>query len=99
MLFVRFMFCLGVGLVGLSMVLMTVLETVFAEWDVAGDLDRFVRSRHNVLARYLSNPDENVGHEYGARLNAYGRPTRTEERAAPKAESEQEPEPAEPVAA
>ena len=102
MLFVRFMFCLGVGLVGLSMVLMTVLETVFADWDVTSEMGQFVRSRHNILARFFADPEDgDVGHRHGARLNAYGRPTRTEQLPAPKAESQdvESDEPAEPVAA
>jgi hypothetical protein len=43
-LYVKFMFTLGVGLVGLGIVLTTVLETLLKEWDAARDLSRFIRS-------------------------------------------------------
>ncbi len=42
-LYVKFMFTLTVGLVGLSLVLMTVLETLLAHWDPVVDLRRWWR--------------------------------------------------------
>ncbi|MCX5790014.1 MAG: hypothetical protein NTX64_16150 [Elusimicrobia bacterium] len=87
--FVRFMFCLGVGLIGLCMVLMTMLESVFSEWDVTGDLDHFVRRRRNLLGYFIKIEDEDeVGRGHGHRLNAYGRPSRPEKHSAPQRETE-----------
>lgn len=42
-LYVKFMFTLTIGLVGLSLVLMTVLETLLADWDPVVDLRRWWR--------------------------------------------------------
>ena len=87
--FVRFMFCLGVGLIGLCMVLMTMLESFFSEWDVTGDLDQFVRRRRNLLGYFIKIEDEDeAGHGHGHRLNAYGRPSRPEKHSAPQRETE-----------
>ncbi len=73
MLFIRFIFCLGVGLVGLCMVLLTVMETVFADWDVAHDLKVLMRRRrHFVRNLFERHPQANDAHH--GRMNAYGRP-------------------------
>lgn len=39
-LYLKFMFTLAVGLVGVGMVVTTLLETIFHDWDVARDLER-----------------------------------------------------------
>ena len=36
--YLRFILCLSIGLVGLSMVLTKLLDTLFAEWDVVEDV-------------------------------------------------------------
>lgn len=43
-LYVKFMFTLGVGLVGVGIVLTTLLETLLREWDAARDISRFFRT-------------------------------------------------------
>ena len=50
-LYVRFMFTLAVGLVGLGMVLTTVMETLFRDWDPVRAARRWWRQlafRHSV---------------------------------------------------
>lgn len=42
-LYVKFMFTLGIGLVGMGIVLTTVIERLFREWDAVRDLSRFLR--------------------------------------------------------
>ena len=44
MLYLRFILCLGVGLFGMTMVLMTMMDAVFNEWDVSRDVQRWVAS-------------------------------------------------------
>lgn len=74
MLFIRFIFCLGVGLVGLCMVLLTLMETVFADWDIAHDFKLLMRRRRHFIRHLLDRqPDEELGYNQG-RVNAYGRP-------------------------
>jgi hypothetical protein len=55
-MYVKFMFTLSVGLVGVGMVLKTLLETLFAEWDVVRDMRRawnyaFHSRHHAALVR------------------------------------------------
>lgn len=76
MMFLRFMFCLGVGLIGLSMVLMTMLETIFADWDVAAEM-RHAMKRRRVWVRHMLDY-RHEEHQHHGRLNAYGRPARPE---------------------
>ncbi|MBI5201202.1 MAG: hypothetical protein HY925_06420 [Elusimicrobia bacterium] len=75
MLFIRFIFCLGVGLVGLCMVLLTVMETVFADWDVAHDLKVLFRGRRHFIRNLLERPAHNDHGANQGRINAYGRPS------------------------
>lgn len=81
MLFIRFMFCLAVGLIGLSMVLMTMLETLFADWDVAAEL-RLLMKRPQLLRRMFRRHEESglaaAPEALSTRLNPYGRPARLE---------------------
>ncbi|MFA5139592.1 MAG: hypothetical protein WC728_10205 [Elusimicrobiota bacterium] len=44
MLYFRFILCLGVGLFGMTMVLMTMMDAVFNEWDVSRDAQRWIAS-------------------------------------------------------
>lgn len=37
-LYIRFMFCLAVGLVGLGIVLKTIIETLFHDWDLFAEI-------------------------------------------------------------
>ncbi|WP_410959510.1 hypothetical protein, partial [Salmonella sp. SAL4432] len=37
-LYIRFMFCLAVGLAGLGIVLKTVIETLFHDWDLVAEV-------------------------------------------------------------
>lgn len=78
-MFLKFMFFLGVGLIGLSMVLKTVLETLFADWDVAAELRLGIR-RQRVWMRHVLDyrRDEEHGHQHGG-INAYGRPSRPQQ--------------------
>lgn len=75
MMFLRFMFCLGIGLIGLSMVLMTMLETIFADWDVAAEMRHAMKRRRVWVRHMLDYRHDEHQHEPG-RLNAYGRPAR-----------------------
>lgn len=106
MMFLRFMFCLGLGLVGLSMVLMTVIDTLFSDWDPARELRGLMRHRHLLIHRMLhrSPSDVEVGPSgLATRLNPYGRASRAElayERTSlPEAASHAAERPAEAVAA
>lgn len=79
--FIRFMFCLGVGLIGLCMVLVTVLETLFSDWDVAAEMRVVMRRRNHFLRRLLERDSDDHRHGgHGGRINAYGRPARPEPR-------------------
>lgn len=74
MLFIRFVFCLGVGLVGLCMVLLTVMETIFADWDIAHEFKLLMRRRRHFIRHLLDRqPEQDQGWSQG-RVNAYGRP-------------------------
>lgn len=84
MLFMRFIFCLGVGLIGLSMVLMTVLETVLSDWDASADINRILNPRRYLLKGFFN--DEDGEDEEAGRMNAYGRQSK-----APARRSEREP--------
>src|SRR5262245_31527017 len=42
-MYVRFMFALGLGLVGVGIVMTTVMETLLREWDAARELSRWLR--------------------------------------------------------
>ena len=42
MLYIRFVMCLAIGLMGVSMVLMRLLDTLFADWDVVADIKEAV---------------------------------------------------------
>lgn len=106
MLFIRFIFCLGVGLVGLCMVLLTVMETLFADWDVAHELKlAWRRNRHFLRHMFDRTPEEDA--LIHRRINAYGRPSAPQRQIeynatalpAPVPELEHEPEPREPAAA
>lgn len=44
-LYIRFMICLAVGLVGLGLVLKTVMETLLQDWDVVAELGEAWRER------------------------------------------------------
>jgi hypothetical protein len=44
MLYLRFILCLGTGLFGMAMVLMTMIDVVFNEWDVSTDVQRWIAS-------------------------------------------------------
>ncbi|MBI4423080.1 MAG: hypothetical protein HY554_05105 [Elusimicrobia bacterium] len=81
MMFLRFMFCLGLGLVGLSMVLMTVIDTLFSDWDPAHELRGLMRHRHLLLHRILHRSPDDLGlgpAGLATRLNPYGRASRPE---------------------
>ena len=43
-LYVKFMFTLTLGLVGVGLVMKTVLETLFSDWDPAQDMRRWWKS-------------------------------------------------------
>jgi hypothetical protein len=45
-LYVKFMFTLTVGLAGVGMVIMTLLETLFSEWDPVHDFRHWWRHHH-----------------------------------------------------
>lgn len=42
--YLRFVACLAIGLVGLSLVLKVVIETLFHDWDIVADLANFFRT-------------------------------------------------------
>ncbi len=78
-LYVKFMFTLTVGLVGLSLVLITVLETLLAHWDPVVDIRAWWRetTHHrsgvaNVRAEDILSELE--GRRSGAPVRAYERP-------------------------
>lgn len=78
-LYVKFMFTLTVGLVGLSLVLITVLETLLAHWDPLIDLRAWWY--HTTHARsgtdYVRAEDilsEMEGRRQGATSRVYERP-------------------------
>jgi len=52
MMYMRFIFCLGFGLIGVSFVLMTLIDEVFLDWDIIADLQSRLkdisRRRHHV---------------------------------------------------
>ncbi|MFA6030697.1 MAG: hypothetical protein WC969_12640 [Elusimicrobiota bacterium] len=41
MLYMRFVLCLGFGLFGISLLLKTLIDALFLEWDVVGDAVRY----------------------------------------------------------
>jgi hypothetical protein len=43
-MYVKFMFTLGIGLLGVGIVLTTLLETVLQEWDAARDFSRWLKA-------------------------------------------------------
>ena len=56
-LYVKFMFTLTVGLAGIGLVLMTVLETLLADWDPVVDLRRWWKGyayRHSGIAHIIA---------------------------------------------
>jgi len=54
MLYIRFVFCLAVGLFGLALLLSTVMDAVLVDWDVASDLKAFIdRLTHRDKRRYV----------------------------------------------
>jgi len=78
-LYVKFMFTLSVGLVGLSLVLMTVLETMLAHWDPVVDVRRWWRrhAHHRSGVEAVRAEDilsELEGRRHGAAARAYERP-------------------------
>jgi len=60
MLYMRFMLCLGFGLIGMSFLLKTLIDEVFLDWDMVGDIRHYFRelSRRNRRARYLQDDDQ-----------------------------------------
>lgn len=78
-LYVKFMFTLTVGLVGLSLVLITVLETLLAHWDPVVDIRRWWRqtTHHRSTVDAVRAEDilsELEGRRHGASARLYERP-------------------------
>ena len=63
MLFFRFMFCLAVGLTGLCAVLMTVMETLFADWDPVADM-RVMMEKPSLLKRVWNQHQDEARQRY-----------------------------------
>jgi len=42
--YLRFVFCLSFGLFGITLFLMTVMDTLFVDWDVYADLKKWFRT-------------------------------------------------------
>lgn len=59
-LYVKFMFTLGVGLLGVGLVLTTVLETLLREWDAARDLARWARALTHAGPRVVDVSAEDI---------------------------------------
>ncbi|MBI5243068.1 MAG: hypothetical protein HY922_05190 [Elusimicrobia bacterium] len=49
----RFLLCLGIGLFGLTIILKTLIDVLFLEWDVVADISHYAkeisRRRHYVM--------------------------------------------------
>ena len=58
MMYLRFVTCLTIGLFGLSVMMMTVLDAVFLEWDVVGDIQRWANGLARKRTRYIHLDDE-----------------------------------------
>lgn len=68
MMYLRFVTCLAVGLFGVSLVLMTVYDALFQDWDVVRDIRLWaqkVARKHRT--RYVMMDEERMN---AARLNA-----------------------------
>ena len=62
MLYIRFVMCLAIGLMGMSMVLMRLLDTLFNEWDVVADLKEAIDKpvRHGRVEPVLAEPEKQL---------------------------------------
>lgn len=54
MLYLRFMICLAVGLIGISLVLKTLMDVLFNDWDVEGDLQKAWQEMSKKSKRYTA---------------------------------------------
>ena len=66
-LYVKFMFTLTVGLVGVGLVMMILIETLFSEWDPVVDFHRWWRQHHYGRANAGSVRAEDILSELEAR--------------------------------
>lgn len=54
MMYLRFAFCLAFGLAGISILLMTLMDALFVDWDVFADIRKaFHRLFHQEQHRYV----------------------------------------------
>lgn len=69
-LYVKFMFTLGFGLVGLGMVMTTAFESLFREWDAARDVSRWLKTLSHGRPHVADVSAEDILHELErARVN------------------------------
>ena len=63
MMYTRFIFCLGLGLIGISFVLKTLIDEVFLDWDVVGDIQHYFRelSRRNRYVQFSQDDHTEAG--------------------------------------
>ena len=77
-MYVKFMFTLTVGLAGLSLLLLTVLETVLAYWDPVVDVRRWWRETMQHRSRDIVRAEEILsaleGRQKGLTERMYERP-------------------------
>ena len=57
MMYTRFILCLGFGLIGISFVLKTLIDEVFLDWDMIGDIQHFFRDLSR-RSRYVKYPQD-----------------------------------------
>ena len=57
-MYLRFVTCLTIGLFGLSVMMMTVMDALFLEWDVVGDIQRWAAGVARKRVRYIHMEDQ-----------------------------------------
>lgn len=85
MLYLRFAFCLAVGLFGLALVLSTLFDVLFTDWDAITDLQRWLRSLTHKRTRFvLIEGSDGRAPQLTTRMGfAYSEPTREQQFLAP----------------
>lgn len=72
MMYLRFVTCLTVGLFGVSLVLMTVYDTLLQDWDVVKDVRLWaarVARKHRTRYTMMDEDRMNVARAYAAKPN------------------------------
>jgi hypothetical protein len=80
-LYVKFMFTLTAGLVGVGLVMLTVIETLFSQWDPVSDVSRWLRQHAHGRPNAGSVRAEDILSDIEARRSGrHAAPSRTLDR-------------------